>query len=177
MIVRERGTNDNAQFFDLFKNMDQRGFCQNSSLVAQWLGFQAFTAMAWSSIPGWGTESAQAMPHGQKKRIFLSCKILIRDKKLFTQFLPDNNERVSKCINEKITITIFNVQQLFVEKAMATHSSTLAWRIPGTGGLVGCRLWGRTESDTTEVTQQQQQQQQGFKKSPGDFPHVQWLGL
>ena len=27
----------------------------------------------------------------------------------------------------------------------------------GRGSLVGCRLWGRTESDTTEVTQQQQQ--------------------
>ena len=89
------------------------------------------------------------------------------------------------------------------EKAMAPHSSTLAWKIPwteeprrlqsmgslrvghdwatslslftfmhwrkkwqptpvflpgesqGRGSLVGCRLWGRTESDTTEVTQQQ----------------------
>ena len=40
---------------------------------------------------------------------------------------------------------------------MATHSSVLAWRIPGTGSLVGCRLWGRTESDTTEATLQQQQ--------------------
>ena len=38
---------------------------------------------------------------------------------------------------------------------MATHSSVLAWRIPGTGSLVGCRLWGRTESDTTEATKQQ----------------------
>ena len=86
------------------------------------------------------------------------------------------------------------------EKAMAPHSSTLAWKIPwteepgrlqsmrslrvghdrvtslslftfmhwrrkwqptpvflpwesqGWGSLVGCRLWGRTESDTTEVT-------------------------
>ena len=28
----------------------------------------------------------------------------------------------------------------------------------GLGSLVGCCLWGRTESDTTEVTQQQQQQ-------------------
>ena len=28
----------------------------------------------------------------------------------------------------------------------------------GQGSLVGCHLWGRTESDTTEVTQQQQQQ-------------------
>ena len=90
------------------------------------------------------------------------------------------------------------------QKAMAPHSSTLAWKIPwmeehdrlqfmgslrvghgwvtslslftflhwrrkwqptpvflpgksqGRGSLVGCHLWGRTESDTTEVTQQQQ---------------------
>ena len=39
-----------------------------------------------------------------------------------------------------------------LEEEMATHSSVLAWRIPGTGSLVGCRLWGRTESNTTEVT-------------------------
>ena len=39
-----------------------------------------------------------------------------------------------------------------LEKEVATHSSVLAWRIPGMGGLVGCRLWGRTESDTTEAT-------------------------
>ena len=39
-----------------------------------------------------------------------------------------------------------------LEKEMATHSSVLAWRIPGMGNLVGCCLWGRTESDTTEVT-------------------------
>ena len=38
------------------------------------------------------------------------------------------------------------------EEEMATHSTVLAWRIPGTGELVGCRLWGRTESDTAEVT-------------------------
>ena len=42
---------------------------------------------------------------------------------------------------------------------MATHSSVLAWRIPEAGSLVGCRLWGRAESDTTEATEQQQQQQ------------------
>ena len=87
-----------------------------------------------------------------------------------------------------------------LEKAMATHSSTLAWKVPwmeepgrlqsmgllgvrrdrvtslslftlthwrrkwqptpvflpgesqGRGSLVGCHLWGRTESDTTEAT-------------------------
>ena len=96
------------------------------------------------------------------------------------------------------TLNVFLVW--LAEKAMAPHSSTLAWRIPwmeepgglqsmgslrvghdwvtslslftlmhwrrkwqptpvflpgesqGRGSLVGCRLWGRTESDTTEVT-------------------------
>ena len=46
----------------------------------------------------------------------------------------------------------FTFHFLALEKEMATHSSVLDWRIPGTGSLVGCRLWGRTESDTTEVT-------------------------
>ena len=97
------------------------------------------------------------------------------------------------------------------EKAVAPHSSSLAWKIPwmeepgrlqsmgslrirhdwatslwlftfmhwrrkwqptpvflpgesqGWGSLVGCRLWGRTELDMTEVTQQQQQQQQPWQ--------------
>ena len=39
-----------------------------------------------------------------------------------------------------------------LEKEMTTQSSVLAWRIPGTGSLVGCRLWGSIESDTTEAT-------------------------
>ena len=34
----------------------------------------------------------------------------------------------------------------------------------GRGSLVGCHLWGRTESDTTEVTQQQQQSQTQLKQ-------------
>ena len=39
-----------------------------------------------------------------------------------------------------------------LQKEMATHSSVLAWRIPGMGEVVGCHLWGRTELDTTEAT-------------------------
>ena len=39
-----------------------------------------------------------------------------------------------------------------LEKEMATHSSVLAWRIPGMGEPGGCRLWGHTELDMTEVT-------------------------
>ena len=37
---------------------------------------------------------------------------------------------------------------------MATHSSVLALESQGRGSLVGRRLWGRTESNTTEVTWQ-----------------------
>ena len=39
-----------------------------------------------------------------------------------------------------------------LEEGMVTHSSVLAWRIPDQRSLVDCRLWGRTESDTTEAT-------------------------
>ena len=46
---------------------------------------------------------------------------------------------------------------------MATHSSVLAWRIPGMGSLAGCHLWGRTELDTTEVTWQQQHIRKYFR--------------
>ena len=38
-----------------------------------------------------------------------------------------------------------------LEKEMATHSSVLG-ESQGRRSLVGCRLWGCTESDTTEVT-------------------------
>ena len=33
---------------------------------------------------------------------------------------------------------------------MAPHSSTLAWKLPWTEGLVGCSPWGHKESNTTE---------------------------
>ena len=43
-----------------------------------------------------------------------------------------------------------------LEKEMATHSSVLAWRIPGTGEPAGLPSVGSHESDTTEATQQRQ---------------------
>ena len=46
----------------------------------------------------------------------------------------------------------FNFHFHALEKEMATHSGVLVWRIPGTGEPGGCCLWGRTESDTNEVT-------------------------
>ena len=39
-----------------------------------------------------------------------------------------------------------------LEKEIATHSSVLAGESQGRGSLVGCCLWGRTESDTTKAT-------------------------
>ena len=39
-----------------------------------------------------------------------------------------------------------------LEKEMATHSSVLAWRIPGSGEPGGLLSMGRTESDITKAT-------------------------
>ena len=39
-----------------------------------------------------------------------------------------------------------------LEKEMATHSSFLPGESQGQRSLVAFRLWGRTESDTTDVT-------------------------
>ena len=49
----------------------------------------------------------------------------------------------------------FGTQPSSLEKAMAPHSSTLAWYScqyysHGRRSLVGCSPWGREESDTTE---------------------------
>ena len=46
---------------------------------------------------------------------------------------------------------------------MATTPVFLPGESQGWGSLVGCRLWGRTESATTDATQQQQQQQDIIK--------------
>ena len=117
--------------------------------------------------------------------------------------LPEGvNEKQMRCVSRSKVhkMEIMFKLQVLPEKAMATHSSTLAWKIPwaeepgrlqsmglrrvrhdwatslslftfmhwrrqwqptpvflpgesqGRGSLVGCRLWGCTESDTTEAT-------------------------
>ena len=47
----------------------------------------------------------------------------------------------------------------------------------GQRSLVGCHLWGRAESDTTEVTLQQQQQQHGIPMRERDKFNVEDGGL
>ena len=39
-----------------------------------------------------------------------------------------------------------------LEKEMAIHSGTIAWKIPGQRSLVGYSPWGRKGSNTTEFT-------------------------
>ena len=41
-------------------------------------------------------------------------------------------------------------QEDLLEKEMATHSSILAWKIPGQRNLVGYSPWGHKELDTTK---------------------------
>ena len=62
----------------------------------------------------------------------------------------------TRCGPKKIFFNKLNILLILLvlrlEKEMATHSSVLAWRIPGTGKPGGLLLWGHTESDTTEAT-------------------------
>ena len=63
------------------------------------------------------------------------------------------------------------------EKEMTTHSSVLAWRIPGRRSLVGCRLWGRSRTDGTWQQQQQQHthwltSDVALQSSSTPFPYV-----
>ena len=117
---------------------------------------------------------------------------------LFLLFKSNRNINIVSTVNSPLIHEIILLTILL--KAMAPHSSTLAWKIPwteepgrlqsmgslrvghnwstslslftfthwrrkwqptpvflpgesqGQGSLVGCHLWGRTESDTTEAT-------------------------
>ena len=57
-------------------------------------------------------------------------------------------------VKSRTRLSDFTFTFLFyaLEKEMATQSVFLPGESQGRGSLVGCRLWGRTESDTTEVT-------------------------
>ena len=70
---------------------------------------------------------------------------------MFSFVLTSHSYNLS-CLKEANfnTKLISHLLQPPMEKAMATHTSTLAWRIPCTESLVGCSPWGRQESDTTE---------------------------
>ena len=56
-----------ASLFDFFHH---KCIFPENSLVVQWLGLCASTAMGPGSIPGWGTKIPQAVQPGQKKKAF-----------------------------------------------------------------------------------------------------------
>ena len=84
--------------------------------------------------------------------------ILNREKMSFLpKLIYQFNEILTKIVREhsididKIILKFGTSQLVLAEKAMAPHSSTLAWKIPWTEeSLVGCSPQGREESDTTE---------------------------
>ena len=53
---------------------------------------------------------------------------------------------------EKKNIIYYAFWLVILEKEMATHSSVLAWRIPGTGEPGGLPSMGSHRWDTTEAT-------------------------
>ena len=58
---------------------------------------------------------------------------------------------ISKSRTRLIDFT-FSFHSHALEKEMATTPVVLPGESQGQKSLVGCRLWGLTESDTTEVT-------------------------
>ena len=54
--------------------------------------------------------------------------------------------------NVQTTTQLYSSNMLAREKAMAPHSSTLAWKIPWTEEPVSYIPYGSKESDITEVT-------------------------
>ena len=65
---------------------------------------------------------------------------------------PDNNGVITHLEPDILECEVNWDLGSIMEKAMVPYSSTLAWKIPWTESLAGCRLWGCTESDMTEAT-------------------------
>ena len=55
-------------------------------------------------------------------------------------------------VNTRLSDFTFTFHLHALEMEMATHPVFLPGESQGWGSLVGCRLWGHTESDTTEAT-------------------------
>ena len=76
--------------------------------------------------------------------------ILLKDAVTVHAYLFFSLSILGHCLLTSCSGINFTFLYPFTEKAMAPHSSTLAWKIPWMEGLVGCSPWGRKESDTTE---------------------------
>ena len=63
-------------------------------------------------------------------------------------YYNQTKEITGKVAGERLDLLCLLTSQ--AEKAVAPHSSTLAWKIPWTRSLEGCSPWGCWGSDTTE---------------------------
>ena len=90
-----------------------------NSLAVQWLGFCAFTVEGMGSIPVQGTRIPQTALYSQNRK-----------KKKFSKW-----QQMKASVDSK-------------EKAMAPHSSTLAWKIPWTEEPGGLQSMGSLKSQT-----------------------------
>ena len=85
--------------------------------------------------------------HEIKRRLLLGRKVMT------------NLDSILKCkditLPTKVRVVkamVFPVVMYGCGEGNGNHSSTLAWKIPETGELVGSHLLGLMESDTTEAT-------------------------
>ena len=84
-----------------------------------------------------------------KKHWLAHVRLFTREMQIFVKPLKFQN--LSVAIARVAYSNTFDISLTTIaEKAMAPHSSTLAWRIPWKRGLVGCSPWDCWESDTTE---------------------------
>ena len=110
---------------------------------------QSFT---WTSFEGiLGVRVDLSVKGYEKKTVLRDGFVMtptVRPKQLLV-FFPSNKALVC-CVCQFLWCNL--------EKEMATHSSILAWRIPGTEEPDRLPSMCRTESDMTETTYQQQRQ-------------------
>ena len=104
----------------------------------------------------------QAMDHFSKPRLVLSFLLLEMPTHIFageadlgSWISHDSHIMVALMVKHLCTMQetwVWSLgQEYSLEKEMATHSSTLAWKIPWTEELgAGYCPWGRKESGTTE---------------------------
>jgi len=89
------------------------------------------------------------MPHLNNKQNKNTNPVISGEDYHFTQPCPSEEKQTNKqklstyLTYKKFTQSIGPNLDGITEKAMAAHSSTLAWKIQGQRSLVGCSPWGR----------------------------------
>ena len=61
--------------------------------------------------------------------------------RVFSAYVPGSD--IAESYDNCTFSLLKNFHTVFLEKAVATHSSTLAWKTHGQRSLVGCSPWGR----------------------------------